>query len=334
MTPVISAGAGKNGCMTAGERTIEPAQYEEFSNFGEAADAVVRMMQELLHLDLWLVTRVRGEEWIVLHALGHGDFKTGDVLPLKSTICNELLAGNGPNIAPDISRILAYARAPVARDHTIGAYAGAPLIVNGDVYGVLCGMSSAPEPQTLAEQTPHLITAARTLSTILGGQLHSESLVRRAERAEIDALIDPLTGLYNRRGWEELVQHEEARGRRYGHKHAVFFMDIDGLKRINDVQGHGAGDALIAGAAAAIRSVTREHDVAARLGGDEFALLAIETDEREATALGERLAKAFETAGVSMSVGFARTEHMIDLAGATRKADAAMYRRKGARTAS
>jgi diguanylate cyclase len=309
------------------------AEYEEFSSFGEAADAVLRMMQELLRLDLWLVTRVHDEEWIVLHAFGSGAFRAGDVLPLKSTICNELLQGNGPNIAPDISQILAYSRAPVTRLHAVGAYAGAPLIVNGGIYGVLCGMSSATGAQKITRQKPHLITAARTLSTILGKQLHAEALVRRVERAENEALVDELTGLYNRRGWEQLVGHEQARGRRYGHKHAVFFMDIDGLKTVNDVQGHDAGDALIVRTAAAIRSVTREHDVAARLGGDEFAVLAIETVGTEATTLGERLAAAFRAADVSVSIGYANADPSLDLAGVMRKADEAMYRRKGERTA-
>jgi diguanylate cyclase (GGDEF)-like protein len=306
--------------------------YEEYSTFSEAADAVLRMMQELLHLDLWLVTRVHDEEW--LNAFGTGAFRAGDVLPLEDTICNELLQGHGPNIAPDISQILAYARAPVTQLHVVGSYAGAPLMVNGSLYGVLCGMSAAPAPATLTRLTPHLIAAARTLSTILGRQLHSEELERRVERAENEALIDDLTGLYNRRGWDQLVHHEEARGRRYGHKHAVFYMDIDGLKAINDAQGHEVGDGAIVRTAEAIRSITREHDVAARLGGDEFALRAIETDGTEATALGERLAAAFRDARVSVSVGYARTEPSLDLASVTRKADQAMYRRKGERSTS
>ncbi len=264
----------------------------------------------------------------------NGPFQPGDVLPLNATICNELLQGHGPNIAPDISQILAYSRAPVTRTHTVGTYAGAPLVINGGVYGVLCGMSAAPGPAKLTKQTPHLITAARTLSTILGGQLHSEALARQVERAESEALIDPLTRLYNRRGWDQLVHLEQARGRRYGHKHAVFFMDIDGLKRINDEQGHDAGDAAIKRTADAIRSVIRDNDVAARLGGDEFALLAVETDGTEATALAGRLAAAFRDAGISVSIGYARAQAPLDLAATTREADAAMYQRKLERSVS
>src|SRR5580658_2626390 len=121
--------------MTAGERIDAPSEYEKFASFGEAADAVLRMLRELMRLDLWLVTRVHDDQWIVLHSYGEGAFSAGDVLPLKATICNELLAGNGPNIAPDISQIVAYAHAPILRKYPAGSYAGAPLVVNGGVYG-------------------------------------------------------------------------------------------------------------------------------------------------------------------------------------------------------
>jgi diguanylate cyclase (GGDEF)-like protein len=306
-------------------------EFEGFADFGEAADAILRMMHEVLQLQLWLVARVHDGEWIVLHSYGEGAFKAGDVLPLSATICSEMLAGNGPHIAPDVSKVPAYAAAPVMRQHPAGCYAGAPLIVGQSVFGVLCGLSSTPVSDAALRQAPHLATTARTLSTILGGELETEALTRRVERAENEALIDELTGLYNRRGWDELVRHEESRARRFGHKHAVFFMDIDGLKEINDTGGHSAGDDAIVRAAAAIRSVTREHDVAARMGGDEFALLAVETDDVHVLAVGERLAAAFAASGVAVSVGFARADTPHDLAGATHQADQAMYRRKGER---
>jgi diguanylate cyclase len=304
--------------------------FEEFQSFNEAADHVLRMMRALLDLDLWLVTRVHDQEWIVLNAFGDGPIAAGDVLPLKATICSEMLEGHGPNVAPDLNKIPAYCAAPILRMHPVGSYAGAPLVINGSVYGVLCGMGADPAAEVLSEQAPHLVTAARTLSTILGQQLHTESLLRRAERAETEALVDDLTSLYNRRGWDQLVQHEEARARRYGHRHSVFVMDIDGLKAVNDEHGHAAGDAHIVRVANAIRSVIREHDVAARLGGDEFALLATEIAADEAAVVGERLAQAFREAGVRVSIGVARA-NVGDLDIATREADEAMYRRKGER---
>ena len=307
-----------------------PTGYDEFATFDEAAQAVLHMMRELLTLDLWLVSRVHDDEWIVLNKYGEGDLSVGDVLPLDATICRELLAGHGPNIAPALSDEPAYCRAPVVDAKGIASYAGAPLVVKGSLFGVLCGMSTTPRPQKLEEQTPHLITAARSLSTILGQELRNETLARRVERAENDALMDGLTGLYNRRGWDRLVALEAARARRYGHKSVVVIMDVDGLKSVNDTGGHAAGDALLVHVAEAIRSVIREHDIAARIGGDEFALLATETANVEAEALVDRLSKAFRSYGVSVSLGVSHVG-LLDIADATRNADEAMYRRKAER---
>ena len=291
---------------------------------------MLRMMRELLHLDMWLVTRVHEEEWIVLSSFGEGPIGPGTVLPLKATICNEMLAGHGPNIVPNVADVPAYENVPIMGMHPVQSYAGAPLVVNGAVYGVLCGMSETPNNEITPEQTPHLITAARTLSTILGQQLHSEALARRAERAENDALMDELTGLYNRRGWEQLVALEQARGRRYGHKHAVFFMDIDGLKAVNDEQG--------------MRPATTSSrrwrtpfamSFASTMSLRASAVMNLRSSQREtaggeATILRERLAQGFRDAGVSVSIGFARAD-ILDLAAATREADQQMYQRKAER---
>jgi hypothetical protein len=97
------------------------AEFEEFSGFGEAADAMLRMMHDLLRLQLWLVARIHDGEWIVLHSYGKGAFSAGDVLPLGATICSQMLAGKGPHIAPDISKVPAYASAPVLGWRTLFA---------------------------------------------------------------------------------------------------------------------------------------------------------------------------------------------------------------------
>ena len=97
---------------------------------------------------------------------------------------------------------------------------------------------------------------------------------RRSERLAVEALIDPMTKLSNRRAWDQLLAKEEERCQRYGHAAAVFIIDLDGLKQINDDAGHASGDRLILEAAEAMREVAREVDVVARLGGDEFGVNA------------------------------------------------------------
>jgi len=109
---------------------------------------------------------------------------------------------------------------------------------------------------------------------------------------------------------------------------------VDGLKVVNDQQGHAAGDALLISVADAIRTVIRDHDVAARLGGDEYALLAVEYDDDGHYGLRERLEGEFERRGLTVSLGFAQRQFDGGISAAIERADAAMYQCKAARRTS
>ena len=113
---------------------------------------------------------------------------------------------------------------------------------------------------------------------------------RRAIRtiAEL-ATTDPLTGLANRRQFDELAERELARARREGHPVAVVYIDVDDLKARNEALGHGAGDDLLGSFADVARRGLRATDVLARMGGDEFALLLPESDGPTAEATVERI---------------------------------------------
>lgn len=88
-----------------------------------------------------------------------------------------------------------------------------------------------------------------------------------------EARTDPLTGLANRRGWDEQLARERARAARRGEPLSVALLDLDGFKTFNDAHGHQAGDRLLVEAAAAWRGQLREADTLCRWGGDEFAAL-------------------------------------------------------------
>lgn len=99
-------------------------------------------------------------------------------------------------------------------------------------------------------------------------------LHRKRESALRDvAVCDELTGLYNRRGWFAVASHEIERARRTGERRGLLFIDVDGLKQVNDALGHREGDRAIADAAEVLGRCARSADVLGRLGGDEFVLL-------------------------------------------------------------
>lgn len=163
-----------------------------------------------------------------------------------------------------------------------------------------------------------------------------ELVVGDRRRAEAELLadhamdlagVDAHTQLGNRRTWRRALDDEAARAVRYAAETTVAVIDLDGLKRINDSQGHAAGDAHLLNAARAVKAASRNVDVVCRLGGDEFAVLAPETGALGASRLASRLLHALGEAGVQASIGVA-TRRDGDLEQAWRDADSDMYEHK------
>ena len=141
---------------------------------------------------------------------------------------------------------------------------------------------------------------------------------------------DPLTGLLNRRAFEELLELELERAARAGRPISVIVGDIDGFRAINERHGHAAGDLALQAIAQNALKWKRRIDLAARIGGEEFALLLPETDERGAFIVAERLRRATHRSfvdsgpGVAFSFGVATAPaHAADGVGLLRAADSA-----------
>ncbi|GGL90263.1 hypothetical protein GCM10011594_07420 [Nakamurella endophytica] len=200
------------------------------------------------------------------------------------------------------------------------------------VGGVLVALHTEAAPRGFTalcqELSRHLVDAAGVVAqtAALRDELHAAAL----EHAHA-ARIDPLTGLGNRRAWDEAL---DAAHRRVldGAEYLVATLDLDGLKAVNDCYGHAAGDDLLRRAAEVLRSAAGSDDVCARLGGDEFAVLVADASaeaHRRVYALTSRLGGRVSTQGsVAASVGSATAGPRNSLADAVRQADAAMYAAK------
>lgn len=303
-------------------------------NFQDASRATLAFLHQRLGFALWMVTRTEGDDWIVLHAEDHGyGVAAGNVFRWADSFCSEMVKGNGPRIAHDSGNVAAYRDAAIGRQVAIQAYVGVPLTrSDGTLFGTLCAIDPVCQPASIAQEQGMIELLAAMLSTLLQWELQAAEEARRTEHLELEAATDAMTGLSNRRAWNELVAREEDRCRRYGHPAAVLVVDVDGLKCVNDNDGHAAGDALIVRTAHALRSAARKHDVVARLGGDEFGILAIECDRTGAEALLERARQALRAASVEASVGLALRDPAHGLQAAWEQADQAMYRDKRSHT--
>lgn len=157
------------------------------------------------------------------------------------------------------------------------------------------------------------------------------SVVGLVSVLRLSAREDPLTGLANRRSWDERLEEELERSRRSGTPLSVVVVDLDEFKAVNDAHGHATGDHLLRVLATSWHEVARDGGAfLARLGGDEFALLAPGSDEKAARHLADRLGEALPE-GVFASIAAATwdgEEHASDL---LRRADRNMYRVKRCR---
>lgn len=164
---------------------------------------------------------------------------------------------------------------------------------------------------------------------------------RREEEIRALAIRDPLTGLYNRRGFISLAEQQLKVAERNRKGLCLFYLDLDDMKTINDRCGHLAGDEALKETAAALRGVFRESDVLARIGGDEFAVLALDASPEFSRLVSDRLQErlAVRNAGagsayrLSLSLGMAYGDPAIRLSldELMARADEQMYARKRSR---
>lgn len=276
-------------------------------DFESASRAVLDFLHKRLGFGLWMVTRNVGDQWIVLQAENHVyNIKRGDVFSWTDAFSSVLVRSDGPYIVPDSD--LAPVEVPVPQHEKlpIKAYIGVPLThSDGSVFGTLCALDPDAQSETIVMERPLIELLAALLSSILRLELSALDAQRRNERLEIDAQIDSLTQLANRRAWEQLVAKEEERCLRYGNTAAIVMVDVDGLQAVNDSQGQQAGDALLKRVAEALREVTREVDLVARLGGDEFGVLAVECNDLGTHALLRRMRETLAKRNIQASIGIA-----------------------------
>ncbi|WP_298338582.1 GGDEF domain-containing protein [Ferrimicrobium sp.] len=183
---------------------------------------------------------------------------------------------------------------------------------------------------------PTLIALCRMIELTIAMGIDYERQVRSlADQLAIlgeQASNDPLTQLLNRRGFLEVLQREASRLSRNPAPMAILLFDLDGLKSVNDLYGHEAGDDYLIKFARTLRDNLRAMDVVGRLGGDEFALLAPQTDRINAEELARRLRRLFDARRLPVSIGVAALEgEKMSLAALLSQADQAMYADKAQR---
>lgn len=291
--------------------------------------SVVRSLEETERLVLDSVCEVFFAWWAALYHTD-GDLYTfravrsprGENLPhaIPARVVRMVASTGQPPVAPGHDAEI--------RDHVpaeIGVVA--PL----DFGEGRAGLLILGKRMTEAEYEQHDLRLLRALADSSAVALRNAELL---DRLRAQATIDPLTGCHNRRGFDEILELEFSRARRYKRPLGLVLLDIDHFKRVNDEYGHEVGDHALQRIGRAVRHTFRSTDSACRFGGEEFALIFPETEKDEAERLAERLRVLIETLppnaevprSLTASFGVAAyPDDGRDIAALIRSADRALY---------
>ncbi|MGB8859816.1 MAG: phosphodiesterase [Ilumatobacteraceae bacterium] len=195
---------------------------------------------------------------------------------------------------------------------------------DGQPFGELVGFDDRP-PVPAIEQSA---AQARTFALLLGALAGAESTLSIERRAiEVyNGLSDPLTGLATRQGWEQRLRRDEQYCREFGESAAVMMIELDDLKRSNEVHGHSAGDEQLRIAGSVLRDVLAARHFGARITGDRLGTLMIGVSDHEVGELERGTRQALAAAQVSASVGIGWRRPETGLDGAIAAADSGIER--------
>jgi len=164
----------------------------------------------------------------------------------------------------------------------------------------LLGVAYAAE-DNLSAQEASVIRAILAVMVMVVGS--SKVLSRTLLELEYYAVHDPLTGLHNRRQFNDILRYEIGRSERHHHEFSVLMLDLDDFKDINDSYGHPTGDTALCAIANVLLEHTRNGDLCARIGGDEFAIILTETGPKGARTVAENVSRALRELAITSAQG-------------------------------
>jgi diguanylate cyclase len=288
-------------------------------------DAVMRTVvseaRDLTQADAAVVELPDGKDLVYRAVSGTAEGHLGLRLAAATALSGAALRGAQTLVCTDTEEDSRVDRAACRR---VGARSMVvvPLIHEGEGTGVLKVYSD----RRAAFEDRH-VKVLTLLANLIGGSLARAELLTQLQS---QADTDQLTGLANRRFWSSHLDQALARSRRQRHPLSVILLDLDDFKRVNDTQGHAAGDRLLRSVSGRWNALTRETDLLGRLGGDEFAVILEQADGAAASELAARLMSALPD-GQGCSVGVATWDGQEEGTELIARADGAMYRHKRAR---
>ena len=229
-------------------------------------------VQDPKQLDVWIDPRIYQAP---LRKVIEKDFGNGDYFPVHTHFLNGLDTCTSQQVSFRNSELISH------------------VILNGHC---LARLYVLPKRRMFPYHNEILETIVKTLGVSLNNYLN-------IKRLESDVSFDPLTGCYNRREFDRLIEHHIANAHRHKKSLSLIMFDIDHFKYVNDTYGHLTGDEVLKQMAEAVQNAIRKDDYLARYGGEEFVVVLPDTKVRKAIGLAQRLRRSLEQLDIELPGG-------------------------------
>jgi diguanylate cyclase len=264
----------------------------------ERIQAILEESCRLLGVEVALVGQLHDGNYLIRHTADAGGyFSPGMEMPLASTPCQCVVETQSSVFFPDLPNAPALSALPVVTLLKLRVYAGTPIWVGNQLWGVLAfAGGDAPEEDRTQENLAFIELIASWIGSFM-------LQARQRDNLEKLALTDALTGLPNRRAAEARLKEEISHARRHGEAFILGLIDIDHFKLVNDRYGHGVGDEVLTGFSQALTTYVRAEDWVARYGGEEFIVCLHTGEMQQAELILGRLREEIRQQAFKTSVG-------------------------------
>jgi diguanylate cyclase (GGDEF)-like protein len=271
-----------------------------------------------------VVELVEGDEMVYHRTCGSASSSTGVRLHRHSSLSGRCVKLQIPLKSDDTENDPRVDAAACKRVQ-VASMVCVPLFHRGEAVGVLKVLST----DKFAFQEAH-VGILGLLANVIGSAMGNAQMFSQTHQ---ESVLDPLTGISNRRAYDTELAIEFARCKRYGHSLTLGLLDLDGFKTVNDTLGHPAGDDVLRDVAQVLSRSLRSIDRSFRLGGDEFAILLPETSLSHAIGVVERVSDKIAQLGkgVSVSAGLQEATAFRSVEEFHSAADQELYRVKSQR---
>lgn len=319
----------------ASMHTLDPF----YTPLEERFERITRLARRALGVQVAAITVVEGDRQWFKSAIGWQVTE----LPIAESLCREVIQSGEAKIVEDTLEDLYLMSNPyVCRKPKFRFYAGFPIRdSSGKTVGTLCALDVCRKTTNDSFEETLCDLGEMAQRELFSTELnHAQSaMVAKLDRARRQAMFDPLTRVWNRRGGLDLLGSTLGDGAARNRPVGICLADIDNFKSVNDKYGHRIGDHVLRRAASAIVASVRPDDIVCRYGGEEFLIIVRDVDEDACMAIGRRICEgirripihagaAIVPATISVGVAVRKKGEKISPARLIERADKALYKSK------